>query len=251
MIFAKKNLSIRARSPWLFAISFIAVVSFLSLGCKLKKDKISELRFAEGRPDRSDKNAVVPKEAVKDVQKAYLEHFKIMRPDTPLSETKILSDIPRQFLNFDLYLLPRENRLAFKENYHFDLPRGGGVIDLKDYVTGSVGSFSVVLRVNSEISGVNEEDLKTLKVFFLSNSKRRQISGENFGSGCDRYLEMSHFYESDLSTEGVEVNATDQRYVSVLAGTFYFFLFKETMLFLGSVTFEDSRFKDLMCGENL
>ena len=46
---------------------------------------------------------------------------------------------------------------------------------------------------------------------------------------------------------GFELYTSDQRYLSVMGGTVVAFVFEDDALFVGSLTFTDSRYPDLLC----
>ena len=112
------------------------------------------------------------------------------------------------------------------------------------------GEYSANLKIinlsQNRDSGLNA-DLGSLKVYFLSNSKRRSVAGEGFGSGCGKYMDVTKFFKKVLNRTSLKLNATEARYISVIAGTFYFILIKDDVLHMGSTSFEDTRYPDLHC----
>jgi len=227
-------------------MSSLAVLMLL-VACGKKYDPEREPGMKVAYPDHSDKDVEVPKQLVSEVESNFLDEFHKFKPTTALTDVEILTSVARNFLSFDVYALPRANKLAFKTPYHFSFPRGGGVIDLSKIVTGTSGSFKIVIRLHKEDQGLKDEDLDELNVYFVSNSKRRQIDGEIHGSGCGIYMKLTQFYHNTLSNQGLVLNATDSRYVSVISGSFFFFLIKEGVLHLGSISFENSKVPGLQC----
>jgi hypothetical protein len=117
-------------------------------------------------------------------------------------------------------------------------------VDLASYVKGKTGTFYLSIEsqpLQQEVSG-----LDGLRVFFISRGVKRKIGKESLGAGCDTLMDISNLYAQNLS-RGFKLAATQQRYVSVLAGTYYFIWPIKEVLNVGTVTLEDSRYPDLEC----
>ena len=121
------------------------------------------------------------------------------------------------------------------------LAKGGGTIDLSKYVTGRPGTFFVKF----EFEGM--EDHETFKSYFISNGKKRRLDNEIVGAGCNSYFNVSEFMSKKNPQEGLPVNTTRGRHVSVLAGHFIFSYQHAMQTYLSSVTFMDSANPELLC----
>lgn len=153
--------------------------------------------------------------------------------------------VHREFLNSQVELT-QEARAALRENARIVTPVGGGVIDLEDFVTPLKGAFRAKMVFEKE----NKEPLENMRLYYISRAQSRQVEGESFGAGCGNYFDLTSFYKSKLSGKGLQVFSAEQRYLSVLAGTYLMVSFAKEALFVGSVTFEDSRFASLQCGSS-
>lgn len=119
--------------------------------------------------------------------------------------------------------------------------KGGGDIDLAKYVTGRQGTFFVQF----EFEGF--EHPETFQSYFVSRSKKRKLDNDIVGSGCKYYFEMNSFMLGKNKTEGLKVNTTRQRHVSVLAGHFIFSYSEGKQIFVSRVSFKDSGNSTLLC----
>ena len=221
---------------------------FLTLDSCFGKDDLKKHGpFQAALPDRSDKQVQVPKELVRTIEKLYLESNRSLHPEGELSDVELLSQISRKFLGFEVFLYPHKSSVALENAWKLSFPRGGGIIDLKNLVVGSSGSFFLAIRFHNEDLKLEAGDLQSLRVYFLARAKRRQIGQESFGSGCGKYMDVTNFFRNVILKKGLKLNATEARYFNVVAGTFYFVLLKGGVLNLGTVSFEDSRYTDQLC----
>lgn len=226
---------------------FYSILAISIFACKKKFDPKEQVSVKIEYASQSDKDIKAPKLLVEEIERTFLKHYKKTFPDKNTSEVNILSSIPRKYLGFDVYMRPTSNKLAMNEIIHIPFSRGGGYIDLANIVEGTAGSFYLNVLFDLQDMNMEPSDIKQLKVYFMSRSIRRTIDGEEWGSGCGKFLDLTHFFKNQIMNDGLLLNAKDQRYLSMLAGTFYFVIFKQGELFLATVTFEDSRFKDLVC----
>ncbi|MCB9025096.1 MAG: hypothetical protein H6625_02155 [Bdellovibrionaceae bacterium] len=225
---------------------YITVIFSVS-SCKNKFEPKEYAPIQLEYASQSDKNIKAPKVLIEEIEKYFIKNYKKTFPDKKTSEVNILSSIPRKFLGFDVYLRPGSNKLAMSDVKQIPFSRGGGYIDLANLVEGNVGSFYINILFDWQDIMMEPSDVDQLKVYFLSRSIRRTIDGEEWGAGCGKLLDLTHFFKNQIMKKGLLLNAKDQRYLSTLGGTFYFILFKQGELFLATATFEDTRFKDLMC----
>lgn len=130
-------------------------------------------------------------------------------------------------------LLHHEIRIAF--------PRGGGQIDLSKWVTGETGSFFV------RFEWPEWAEAKDIKSYFVSRAKMRKLDGEVYGSGCNKYLDLTGGLSRENSKNGLKVNVTRARHSTVLGGHFIFSAQKDNQIFLTQVTFVDSSNTNLFC----
>ncbi len=116
-------------------------------------------------------------------------------------------------------------------------PRGGGEIDLSNFVKNKSGTF----RVFFDLEDVAADD--KMKVYFISRARKRKIDGQVWGAGCNKYMDIKKYILGKGQKEGIEVNTTRFRHDSVLGGTFFFANGNQVT----QVTFRDSQQSHLFC----
>ncbi len=217
----------------------------LFLGMGNTGARAEDVQYSLGSVEKSSKEFLIPRELRARIEKSYLEYIRKNRPKVVLADEEILSRIPREFLDVEISLRGSAPGVL-SDHTVFKLPRGGGEIDLKDYVKGSKGSFFMTFLAKR--SNDPKHEVKDLHVYFLSEARERKIAGEKFGSGCRRYMDITDFIASTQSSGGLQLNATAQRYLSVVGGVFYFVEFNpERRIYLSAVRMKDSRYPDLAC----
>lgn len=117
------------------------------------------------------------------------------------------------------------------------LPKGGGEIDLADYVLDEQGSFLVSFDYELFNDSLDQ------KILFVSNAKKRKIDNKIWGSGCRHFFDITR----QMKGKEIKVNTTRGRYVSVLGGHFLFSSLKGSRIYVSRVSFTDSRYKTLFC----
>jgi hypothetical protein len=123
-----------------------------------------------------------------------------------------------------------------------ELPRGGGTVDLAQYLTTDPGSFYVGFELPEEF-----KDGKNLKVIYISQGRKRRLDDRVYGAGCSQYFDITAKFQEMMKTEGIKANTTRQRHLTVLAGHYIFSVIKDAQIFLTQVTITDSRYKNLLC----
>ncbi len=147
------------------------------------------------------------------------------------------------FAPIQIVLEEKSERVLVDPSITFDFPNGGGEIDLAKFVQNSKGTF----RVKFAFEGLKTGD--DLQVYYVSKGKRRRIDAEIYGSGCKNYFDLKDYVVKVNNKEGIEVNVTRDRHISVLAGHFVFSYKKDKQTFLSQVTFTDSKRADLICDD--
>lgn len=120
-------------------------------------------------------------------------------------------------------------------------PRGGGEVNLADYITETPGSFFVTFEF-PEFAGSTQQ-----KVIFVSKARKRRIDNQIYGAGCNQYFDITKSFAKAMLTEGIKVNTVRERYTSVLGGHFLFSALKEGSQYMAQVTFRDSENNHLFC----
>lgn len=120
-------------------------------------------------------------------------------------------------------------------------PRGGGEVNLADYITETPGSFYVSFEY-PDFAGSTQQ-----KVIFVSKARKRRIDNQVFGAGCNQYFDITKAFAKAMLTDGIKVNTVRERYSSVLGGHFLFSAAKDGSQYLAQVTFKDSAHNHLFC----
>ena len=213
------------------------------LSCK--KERPPDVEYRAGSIEKTSKDFLIPREVRSDIEKKYLKFIRSENIKNVLTDEELLSRIPREYLDIEIYLRA-DAPGVLSNNTKFLLPRGGGEIDLKDYVRGKKGYFYLVTNVKR----TNQPSKKIDKflVYFLSETKSRKILGDKFGSGCRKYMDITKIMLGANSRGGLQLNVTDLRYLPVIGGTFYFVNFDpERKIYLGALRVTDTRYSDFFC----
>ena len=219
----------------------LAMALLMLPACRSDHSVNFDMAVIDGHAKMANRDVKVPRELIKEIEQWFIETERTRDPTRAGTDLEVLATLKRQLLNLEVVLLPKSGG-ALEQGVKFKLPTGGGTIDLADYISGTHGSFWVKMALGREIEG-----LAGLKVFFLSESRRRTVLGEEIGSGCGRLAEMSTWFARDHSGGALDVYIADQRYVSVLAGTWLFAALAKNGLHLGTITLTDSRYPFLLC----
>ena len=120
-------------------------------------------------------------------------------------------------------------------------PNGGGRLDLANYVSGH-GSFYLSFPPKQF-----EELPRLEKLYFVSDSPKKKIEGEEFGLGCGKFVDIKNKFDSLQKPNFLKLNTTDLRYLYVVSG-FYIFVFKNNnQFYLTHLHVTDSRYPDNFC----
>lgn len=188
---------------------------------------------------QANRNVQVPAALVKELETWYLKVQHKLNPVTTTSDMEKMAGLKRQLLDLELTFLPQSGE-ALPEKVHFQLPTGGGQLDLANVIKGRRGGFHMQMKISKLPE--NPE----LRVFYLSGARRRTLQNEEYGAGCEKWAEITSWWAKH-SHEPLLTYATDQRHVSVLAGTWLFAAISGADLWLGALTFSDSRWPQLQC----
>ncbi len=148
---------------------------------------------------------------------------------------------PTEFVGLKVFLYERNKGILGGENHLLVFPPGGGEIDFRDFVAEKSGSFYFTAEPSTKV------EKPVIKVYFLSQSDSRELSGATVGSGCDTYFDISTAFNKAAAGEGFLLNTTDQRHISATAGTFFFVIDDGQKLQLARLTVKDSRYPAVQC----
>lgn len=145
------------------------------------------------------------------------------------------------FAEITVFLVEKNDGIVKDEAVKISLPKGGGEIDLSQYITDAKGSFYVGFDFPEF------RDSTAQKVLFMSKTRRRKVDDKVLGSGCNQVLDITTTFMKAMTKEGLKVNTVRERYITVLGGTFFFAAQKPTGISISQVTFKDSKHQNLFC----
>lgn len=207
----------------LISLAFIVI---LISGCTDKNAK-PEKTFIEVNEIAQEQQ--IPKALLQKIDEELKEEFKATPP--------LYSFIPLQ-----LAFLEQQQGVLKNPHIQYNLPKGGGEVDMRDVVSGE-GSFFMYFPEEQ----FAETDMELLHLFFVSNSPKTQINNEDYGLGCGKWNDLKDKFKSLQKSDFLKLNTNDLRYLRVTAGT-YVFIFKQGRnMYLTQVTISNSRHADRLC----
>lgn len=212
-------------------VKFVLISVLLGSSCGFAAE--SELKEVPAR--QSSRDVKLPTALVARIERDYRAFLQEQKAGE-------IEAIKRTLLNVSVELT-QEKTVALHESVRVLTPLGGGVIDLEDFVTPLRGEYHARIIATSE----KGDPPANLRVFFISHAKARRIGGEDYGAGCNRFMEITSFFKKKMKSSGFELYTADQRDLAVLGGTFVLASFDKEALRVGGVTFTDSRYSGEMC----
>ncbi|MBX7232495.1 MAG: hypothetical protein K1X29_10460 [Bdellovibrionales bacterium] len=149
--------------------------------------------------------------------------------------------IDRQLLNLEMEI-QFSNQDSLDKNIKYLFPTGGGLLDFAEEIFSTQGEFTLKFIVNNfEINSNN------LRVFYISEARQRQLNQVTYGSGCNKWMEVSRWFHSKKQDSKLTLSISKQRYVSALSGSWIFASSIKNQLYLGALSLTDSRDNSLLC----
>ena len=207
-----------------------------------KKDKVV------GQVLGSINNIKIPKQLIKIMENKYIEEFKLSDPvrAAQYSNTEVMLNSNRRYLNLTLEIYDNKG-LVIENPVIFKPPNGGGIIDMGPYIRNVRGNFYFKLNAYLDEGSGYEKEAPDLSVFFLSNGKKRKVLDQMVGAGCNKFMDVSSYFDSKMSAEGLKLNSTQRRFLSVVGGTFFFIYTVKDELYLASLKVIDSKYSEYLC----
>lgn len=147
------------------------------------------------------------------------------------------------FAPVTVFLVQKNEGIVNNEAIKIELPKGGGDIDLSQYLTGNNGSFYVGFEFPDFVESTAQ------RVLFVSHARKRKLDDQIYGAGCNQILDITNKYMLAMKGEGLKVNTTRERHLSTIGGTFLFSAQKAGSTLVAQVTFKDSKHQNLFCEE--
>lgn len=152
------------------------------------------------------------------------------------------------FVGLTLRLKEKTPGVLGGKNLEFQSKKATGLfIDLAQYIKGNKGTFILSFEPSSTLDPV------TAQVLFLSDSEKRKEKsqeehGQVLGAGCHRFFDITKSYLKKIKDQGIEVNISGGRHVSLLAGTFFLRVAHEMgVRAFTHLTITDSNYPELLC----
>lgn len=124
-----------------------------------------------------------------------------------------VNKIPFELMEVSVVLREKNEGVLGEKEYLVQFPKGGGSLDISQFTTNKSGTFYLAVQYPNPSK-------ETDKVYFVSKAKRRKIGDEVWGSGCNKYFDLTNFFFKTGFKEGIKANTTDFRHLSLLGGSF-------------------------------
>ena len=163
-------------------------------------------------------------------------------PTTPPGGAGLILSNNMEFAGVEMFLSERSGRPLGGKNYKFEFAKGGGNLDLAQYIKEEKGDFWMSLEVPGSLIH------KDMKVFFISGGKTQKLGVDSYGLGCGKIAEITDFYKKNLSSQGVVITNKHGVHVSQVVGS-YIIMYEtlEGLWRVAQVTLTDSSQKSLLC----
>jgi hypothetical protein len=212
------------------------------LSCKERTPAYVSARTKTLNMSGAAQDVHLPTELFDEIQKVHKPLVSDKEATDQETDTKAKLEIPTEFFDFRVFLAEKTKGVLGGANYELLFGSGGGVLDLKDFVPSDRGTF--FLGIKPDLPVLEKEELH---IFFLSNSQKWTFNGENFGSGCDVYMDLTSYFTSAMKQDGFVVNVEHGRHVALLAGSYFMAISIKGKLYLSQLTIKDSRYRKLQC----
>ncbi|MCB0351050.1 MAG: hypothetical protein KDD38_07690, partial [Bdellovibrionales bacterium] len=115
-----------------FVLSIVVVL--MGVGCK--KNANVDVTYRPGIIQMTSKDFLIPRELKSQIDSEYIRFIRRNNPKVIREDHELLEDLPRDFLNVQIAFRASADGVL-SDHTEFSLPRGGGMIDLKQYVKGT------------------------------------------------------------------------------------------------------------------
>lgn len=172
--------------------------------------------------------------------------FKIPKIIFDEAESEVSKETPNLqpvylFFPIKVALFSRSKDVVKNQAVRITYPTGGGSLDLKNYISNQ-GSFSLSFPPEQFAA------LPTLVgLYFISDSPKKKIDGEEFGMGCAKFVNLKDQFKSLQKDDFLKLNTTDLRYLYVVSGIFVFVFRDRNQIYLSHLRITDSRYPEFFC----
>ena len=118
-------------------------------------------------------------------------------------------------------------------------PKGGGSLDLNQFVTSSTpGLFKIRIFFSDD---------SCTKMAFVSKTKKRKIEDNSIGLGCNQWVSFSARGLKDLTEKGITVSTENLFHITVLGGQYILHRMLDETALLAQLMIFDSKYTPLFC----
>nr|BFD68248.1 hypothetical protein HAGR004_32700 [Bdellovibrio sp. HAGR004] len=213
------------------SVQALSIWMFLLLGACTKEPGYQVSEYHEIKADDLPDEVKIPRQAWD------LMEFKTSAEGAAVVSKNLI------FSEVNVFLVEKNPGVVEGEALKIALPKGGGTIDLSRFITGKRGTFYVGFEFPAFADATNK------KVLFVSKARKRRIGSEVFGAGCNQFFDISNEFFKKMQAEGLKVNSTQERHLSVLGGNFLFAAEKDTDVYLAQVKFTNTQLPQYFCEE--
>lgn len=121
-----------------------------------------------------------------------------------------------EFMPIEVEIEEKNSGVLRETEFKFKFPKGGGTLDLAPYTTERQGTFFLKIEVPDSMAGDD------LRVYFLSNARKRRLEKDVWGAGCNQAMDITSFFKKTAKEEGLELNTHRFRHLTVAGGHFIF-----------------------------
>jgi hypothetical protein len=234
-----------------FLLSYLIFIASVLMGCT-PKDPFAKVKFTAMDMREFQQDLQVPKALWKAMESVYrpmaldaegLALKEDQKKDEDEGSAELLKKRPPlDQIPFHLYLVEKTSGVLGGQSYDLKYPVGGGILDYRGFVPETKdGTFFM------KVDFAKEMDPKEMRVFYLSNAKIRQLGDKPLGNGCGRYFDITDYWKNAMKGEGLVLNTSGNRHISITAGTLFFVAPVMGKLRIAHLLIKDPRHRDLHC----
>lgn len=134
-----------------------------------------------------------------------------------------------------------EQKNVILKRHKFKFSNGGGLVDLKDVISGQ-GSFYFYFP-----EAQFEKMPKLEHLYYISEHPKMNIDKEDFGLGCGQWMDLESKFSDFIKPQKIILNTTAERYLYVAAGYYVFVFRKNNQVYLSHLHLVNSNFTNLKC----
>jgi hypothetical protein len=155
------------------------------------------------------------------------------------------SKMKMKFFPLDVYLVEKTEGILRGKNYKVVGNEEGNIVDLAQLLNTEIrGTFYLSMEFPWE------EWPEKYKVYFVPWVRSVEVEGKTFGLGCNRFLDLTSYFKSDISGPGIALNTTDLRYLFSASGVYLIIYPGEEEMHIGHVSINDSRYDKFTCAKS-